>query len=117
MRYDDDDPFMNKRTLLVLLFMMAAMGLSIGIHNCRKNLRSKEKPCLIVQKNYEANPTVLFYSEYPEKSYVDKKPFGSLDYMIENVKGKRTERKPTKDEYQVFSRLEKEAKEKGFVKK
>ena len=49
-------------------------------------------------------------------SYFDKKPFGSLDYVIDWTSGERIEREPSNREKVRFSELEKEAKSRGLIK-
>ena len=48
-------------------------------------------------------------------SYIDKKPFGSLDYVIDYTSGKRIERQPTGEDINVFGRLESIARDRGLI--
>ena len=65
----------------------------------------------------EQNPeSVTIYNPQNKRlSYVDKKPFGSVDYVIDYTSGKRVERKPKAEDCEKFSELEKIAIERGLI--
>ena len=91
------------------------IGLYAGLSNIPKILRTKDNPKLVVVECPWGNPDIRNFSEHPNISYIDKAPLGSLDFIVDYTSGKRIERKPTPEEYETFSRLEKEAKEKGLI--
>lgn len=85
--------------------------------------KSKE-PCLIVSEMPYNGATVRTYLldnrlnhavDGSIKTFVDEKPFGSLDYVVDISSGDRVERKPTPEEYKTFTRLEKKAREDGMI--
>ncbi len=94
---------------------LALAGLYSGISNLPKIRRTKDNPKLVVSECPWGNPDIRNYSEHPIISYIDKAPLGSLDYIVDYTSGERVERQPTSEEYETFSRLEKEAKEKGLI--
>ncbi|MBW3014541.1 hypothetical protein KY335_04870 [Candidatus Woesearchaeota archaeon] len=108
----NDDSIFNRKTLLIIMLLFGALVGTVVVNNFRRNLiRTKDNPRLVVTGSI-SDPTALVYSEYPGKEFYDRKPFGSLDYVMENY----VSRKPTTEDYETFTRLEKEAREKGMLK-
>ncbi len=67
---------------------------------CKPLRRSPENPSLRVRLSYQ---NTLIYSKHPGKLYVDKQPFGNLDYIIDQMNEERIEREPTEQECNDFN--------------
>lgn len=77
------------------------------IHRNKDRVKAQEIPW--------ADPdTRIFYID-PFVSYIDQKPFGDLDLVVDYTSGKRTERKPDEKDASKFKELEKIALEEGLI--
>ncbi|MBW3010736.1 hypothetical protein KY326_00770 [Candidatus Woesearchaeota archaeon] len=114
------DPAFNRNTWFIIFGLFGAMALSIGLSNCPKDKEETKpapKPKLVYYQSPMDHPKIRYFSELPDKTYLDEQPFGSLDSVKEkNQYGTEISRKPKPEDHKTFTRLEKEAREKGLLK-
>lgn len=115
---DRDDMLFDRRTWFIIMAMLAALGFSIAYNNLSARRSHKPEKRLSYFHSPAENPTARYLSESGSQAvYVDERPFGSLDYVEDASSGEMIKREPTKKDYETFSRLEKEAIEKGILEK
>lgn len=101
--------------------LVISVALTVGVGSCLV-LADKANPKMTIVsvspwgdcRNTEPI-TITEKKEGKLKLYIDEKPFGSLDTVVDYTTGERCERKPTKYERMHFSNLENEAQKNALI--
>lgn len=103
-------------------------GVSVGTRiqhamETEKCIASEMSPDLFeavyeLPSNGEPKRAYLLVDFWGVRTFVDEKPFGSLDYMVYRLlkSPKFVIRNPTSDDYTIFTRLEKKAVDDGMIR-
>ena len=103
----------NKKYIATVLALTAfATGIYFMVRNPVRLLNVATWP-----NDQHAVSRTIYDPDKKRLSYVDKIPFGSLDYVIDHTSSERIEREPNDRDRVRFSELEKEAKLRGLIPK
>jgi len=74
-------------------------------------------PVVTWPNDQQAISRTIYDPNDKDLTYVDEKPFGSVDYVIDWTSGERVKREPEPEDISKFSELEREVKERGLLPK
>jgi len=94
---------------------LAAAAFSAGV--ICYSIRNSECiiPAFVWPNDLHPESITIYNPQDKRICYVDKKPFGSVDYVVDYTSGERVERKPTRTDCEKFSELEKIVRERGMI--
>ena len=102
---------MNIKKYLIGLALTGAIASAIYMHK----YSTKIIPTFTWPNDKNPESITIYNPNDKRIVYVDKKPFNSLDCVIDYTSGERIQRNPTNDDIEKFSKLREEAIKKGLL--